>query len=127
MTQQQCERRQSGSGEWTCDLCKSLWFGELAKTEWRPSECVAKPIPGDVGGLPSNRTKLDAATILNRMHPQGTKMASTDDAIKKCDEAIKLASKLQNEVYTYAGHQKLIGVMLGIMIAVGVFWIAAHI
>jgi len=36
---QQCERRESGNGEWTCDRCEALWFGELAKTDWRPSTC----------------------------------------------------------------------------------------
>ncbi len=35
----QCERREVSKGEWTCDRCKSLWYGELAKTDWRPSEC----------------------------------------------------------------------------------------
>ena len=36
-----CERRMTGENEWTCDRCKSLWYGELAKTDWRPSECPA--------------------------------------------------------------------------------------
>jgi hypothetical protein len=36
---QQCERVESGKGEWKCDRCKALWYGELAKTDWRPSEC----------------------------------------------------------------------------------------
>lgn len=37
-----CERRCEQSGEWICDRCVSLWFGELAKTDWRPSECPLK-------------------------------------------------------------------------------------
>lgn len=26
-------------GEFKCDRCRALWYGELAKTDWRPSEC----------------------------------------------------------------------------------------
>lgn len=46
-------------------------------------------------------------------------MTAIDDAIKKCNDAIKLASELQSEVYTFAQHQRLIGIMLGIVITAG--------
>lgn len=39
MTEPKCERRQDGDGAWICDRCESLWYGELAKTDWRPSTC----------------------------------------------------------------------------------------
>lgn len=45
---QQCERRENGKGEWKCDHCEALWYGELAKTDWRPSECRTKALtPAD--------------------------------------------------------------------------------
>lgn len=40
MKHTECERRQNEPGEWICDRCESLWFGELAKTDWRPSTCA---------------------------------------------------------------------------------------
>lgn len=41
-----CERRENKPGEWVCDRCESLWYGELAKTDWRPSQCRgASPSP----------------------------------------------------------------------------------
>lgn len=45
-----CERRSDKAGEWTCDHCKALWFGELAKTDWRPSECSGAVGPCEVCG-----------------------------------------------------------------------------
>lgn len=27
------------AGEFKCDRCQALWYGELAKTDWRPGAC----------------------------------------------------------------------------------------
>lgn len=40
-----CERRENGKGEWICDRCSALWYGELAKTDWVPSTCRSYPVP----------------------------------------------------------------------------------
>lgn len=37
----QCEAVQT-DGEIKCDRCQMLWFGELAKTDWRPSDCLER-------------------------------------------------------------------------------------
>lgn len=37
-----CVRKQEKEGEWICHRCESLWFGELAKTDWRPDKCLGK-------------------------------------------------------------------------------------
>jgi len=34
-----CERQGSDKGEWLCHRCESMWYGELAKTDWLPSTC----------------------------------------------------------------------------------------
>jgi hypothetical protein len=39
-----CDRRMNGETEWICDRCKALWYGELAKTDWRPAECRSPEI-----------------------------------------------------------------------------------
>jgi len=49
---EQCERREISPGEWVCDACTALWFGELAKTEFRPSECRSPPVPSHHRGTP---------------------------------------------------------------------------
>jgi hypothetical protein len=33
-----CEAVATG-GEFKCERCHALWFGELAKTDWRPGAC----------------------------------------------------------------------------------------
>lgn len=33
-----CEAVKTGN-EFKCDRCRALWYGELAKTDWRPGEC----------------------------------------------------------------------------------------
>lgn len=42
---EKCERREDTPGEWTCHRCMALWFGELAKTDFRPSECRSRAVP----------------------------------------------------------------------------------
>jgi hypothetical protein len=42
---EKCERRMEPDGWWIFDRCESLWSGELAKTDWRPSECPSYSFP----------------------------------------------------------------------------------
>lgn len=37
-----CEKRRNDPGEWICDRCGSLWFGQLAETDWLPLSCPAR-------------------------------------------------------------------------------------
>jgi len=34
-----CAKRRNAPDEWICDRCGSLWFGQLAGTDWLPLSC----------------------------------------------------------------------------------------
>lgn len=52
------------------------------------------------------------------------KMSAIDEAINKLDHAMVLARDLEREVDKSILHQRLIGIILGIVIVAAVFWVA---